>query len=485
MGARFITAPLCLAAAMALFVVPAGAATIEVTITDDELNADADCSLREAVQAASTNSAVSGCAKGQAGKRDTIILVPGEAHQLGPTIADEDQNANGDLDLRPGGGPLTIKGNARGMGGPDIVAPDNNRAIESVSGSSALKILKLNLEGGDVSTSATGDTGGGVVEMMDAPLTLKEVNVQGGTATRGGGVRVKGGNTKIIGSFIGSNAATITGGGINVPEANLLKLVRSGVGSNDVVGDEVNGAGVFSAADRTQVIDTEIQFNNLETTSSDGVAHGGGIYTTSETFEMRRSLVQANSSEDVGGASSSFGAGVDSLGTKIEIVNSTLFGNDTDGTGGAIYAWKGTVSHVTFAQNSAADAGDYMAGPLGGGTTKIRNSILPGPLGFTDLCAGAPGEFVSKGYSVIEFDDSACGFLDSDAVVADVGFADGTPVPNGGETFTMGIEKTSPARNLIPRRKCKVAQKEDQRDFKRPRGRKCDAGAFEFGAKET
>ena len=46
----------------------------------------------------------------------------------------------------------------------------------------------------------------------------------------------------------------------------------------------------------------------------------------------------------------------------------------------------------------------------------------------------------------------------------------------------MGIEKTSPARNLIPKRRCKVAEGEDQRAFERPEGRKCDAGAFERGA---
>ncbi len=40
----------------------AHATTITVTTTDDELNADGDCSLREAIQAANTDTAVDDCA---------------------------------------------------------------------------------------------------------------------------------------------------------------------------------------------------------------------------------------------------------------------------------------------------------------------------------------------------------------------------------------------------------------------------------------
>lgn len=42
----------------------ASAATINVNTTDDELNVDGDCSLREAVRAAETDTAVDACAAG-------------------------------------------------------------------------------------------------------------------------------------------------------------------------------------------------------------------------------------------------------------------------------------------------------------------------------------------------------------------------------------------------------------------------------------
>ena len=75
----------------------AAGATITVNTTDDELNADSDCSLREAVQAANTDAAVDGCTAGTGA--DTIVLSAG-TYVLSPgSTADEDNNASGDLDV--------------------------------------------------------------------------------------------------------------------------------------------------------------------------------------------------------------------------------------------------------------------------------------------------------------------------------------------------------------------------------------------------
>ena len=43
---------------------PAQAAALVVTTTDDELNGDGDCSLREAIEAANTNAMVDACPAG-------------------------------------------------------------------------------------------------------------------------------------------------------------------------------------------------------------------------------------------------------------------------------------------------------------------------------------------------------------------------------------------------------------------------------------
>ena len=54
---------------------PAWPATITVNTTDDELNADGDCSLREAIQSANTDAVVDGCAGGTGA--DTVVVPAG------------------------------------------------------------------------------------------------------------------------------------------------------------------------------------------------------------------------------------------------------------------------------------------------------------------------------------------------------------------------------------------------------------------------
>ena len=74
----------------------ARATTITVTTTQDELNDDGDCSLREAIQAANTDTEVDECPAGDGA--DTISL-PSGTYFLSLPGADEDDNATGDLDI--------------------------------------------------------------------------------------------------------------------------------------------------------------------------------------------------------------------------------------------------------------------------------------------------------------------------------------------------------------------------------------------------
>ena len=53
---------------------------IAVTTTTDELNADGDCSLREAVRTANTNVAVDACSVGQNDQTDTITVPARHVH---------------------------------------------------------------------------------------------------------------------------------------------------------------------------------------------------------------------------------------------------------------------------------------------------------------------------------------------------------------------------------------------------------------------
>src|SRR6476659_7405656 len=81
---------------------PAYAATIDVTTFTDNLINNGDCSLREAIQAANTDSAVDACPAGSGA--DTIQLLAG-TYTLSIVGANEDMNQTGDLDIL---GNLTI-----------------------------------------------------------------------------------------------------------------------------------------------------------------------------------------------------------------------------------------------------------------------------------------------------------------------------------------------------------------------------------------
>ena len=71
--------------------------TITVTTTDDELNSDGDCSLREAIQAANTDTAIDACEAGSG--PDTISLQENAVYTLTFGGVREDAGVTGDLDI--------------------------------------------------------------------------------------------------------------------------------------------------------------------------------------------------------------------------------------------------------------------------------------------------------------------------------------------------------------------------------------------------
>ncbi len=86
------------AAALLVMATASEAATINVTTTTDEYGKGGGCSLREAVEAANSNTAFGGCPKGDSATMDIIKLAAGR-YTLSRGAAGEDANAEGDLDV--------------------------------------------------------------------------------------------------------------------------------------------------------------------------------------------------------------------------------------------------------------------------------------------------------------------------------------------------------------------------------------------------
>ncbi|MDQ3936942.1 MAG: CSLREA domain-containing protein, partial [Actinomycetota bacterium] len=220
----------------------AGATGYTPGTADDVLANDAICSLREAIEAASTNAAVGGCPAGNPTGADSIVL-GAATYRLTRSGAGDD---NGDLDAN-GGGPLNIAGagadqtaiavegagdrvleigpgatvtvgnvTIRGGRPPDAPpAPPHSPAVPSVplqgsDGGGVLNLGTLSMSDSVVTDNVAGDgalggaadttpgqaahggeggsggNGGGIYNVSGATLTLDRVRVSGNRAGAGG-----------------------------------------------------------------------------------------------------------------------------------------------------------------------------------------------------------------------------------------------------------------------------------------------------------
>ena len=422
------------------------AAVIPVDTTADELNADGDCSLREALVAANSDAPVSGCPAGSGA--DTIEL-PAGTYFL--TIAGfaEDAAATGDLDVNSD---VTFVGTGSE---PAIIDGSNilDRVIHMgplVPGLTAYAVTFDNIV-------ITGGNGG----LLGAGLYIA-----GGTAT-----------TQIIDSRVEFNHSGLSGGGIYKSSGSLgtLEIFGSIVEGNTSVD---RGAGLAIAGGGSTLIEDSLFRDNVDQGLGGNVAGGGAIHVgSSSPVTIRRSTFIGNETGENGGAiATTFGGGV--------IENSTFTLNTAAGVGGALSCGKPTIPSCgvqvrssTFHLNTAANGGG-IADPYSPGHVALRNSIVAG----NDSIGTAPdlsGFWVSNGHNLIGNGDGAT-VQTPDAT--DLVGSGGSPIdPDlglltayGDTTLGYPPNVQSPAFNsgLTP-------FSEDQRGEPRPAGPAADRGAIE------
>ncbi len=129
---------------------------ISVTTTDDELNADGDCSLREAIQAANTHQPVDACPPGRGAGHD--LRAGGRSTRLTLAGAGEDANRTGDLDIP---GDLELIG--AGVKGTVIDGKGLDRVLD-VHGGATVQISGVMITGGRTPDGIDSPSGGGDAE---------------------------------------------------------------------------------------------------------------------------------------------------------------------------------------------------------------------------------------------------------------------------------------------------------------------------------
>jgi len=451
---RLVLVFMLLAVALRIQPVPvAHAATINVNTTDDELNNDGDCSLREAIRAANTDAAVDACPAGCGA--DTINL-PAGTYNLTIAGAGEDAALTGDLDITQN---LTING--AGAATTVIDGGGLDRVFHALSGN--VTFSNVTIRNGNVTGNGAGIEYGSV-GFSGGTLTIQNATISGNTATASGG----GANI-----FSGCNSCTI----------NITNSTFDG----NSTGDDGGGFHVRSANNVTVNI-TDSTFQN--NTASDA---GGALYLplSSSTINITGSTFTGNTA----GTGASGGAITGPNVNVWNITNSTFSGNTAGASGGAIAAANGTynLNNLTITNNTADVAPGGFAGNGGGisasswVTVNVKNTIVAGN---TDIGGQAPdcsGTLNSQGYNLIQ--NTAGCTIGGDPTGNITGqnpnlgpLALNPPGTTATHALLAGSPAIDTANPAVPGSGGNACEATDQRGVARPQptGGDCDIGAFEL-----
>ena len=271
------------------------AATINVNHFADEFGENAaQCTLREAVQAANADAAFGGCTAGSGS--DLILLPSGIGVILARAGRDEDANATGDLDIT---GTLEIR-----------TALANNRAAISGSGldrvfdvrpAALLQMSRITLANGDP-TVFPNPRGGGLLRLASAGLIGSELEFRDGFADAGGAIAQSGGTLSLNQSLFHRNRSSGKGGAIEVSAAADLTL-RSSTLSENAAGSS-GGAIALTGADVVLLNNVTIA-DNVAATLTNGAA--GGLYVESAAAVGAHNSVIAGNSARGGVNANCFG----------------------------------------------------------------------------------------------------------------------------------------------------------------------------------
>ena len=461
-----------LAAAVALLARPAAeaipGATITVDTTNDELNADGDCSLREAIQAANTDAAVDACTAGSGA--DTIVL-PASTYTLSIAGANEDPNATGDLDITDG---LTLTGAGQAITVIDGGALDR---IFHVIGSVTVEIVDVAIQngasgagrGGAILNSGTltltnvtvsgnngGTSGGGIYNDASGLVTLNNTTVSGNWASSAGGIRNHGTLTLNSSTVSGNTAGLYGGDGGGISNDSGTLTLNSSTVSDNTTG--MFGAGIFNEQGNLEMSSSTVSGN----TTTGSLGYGGGIVNLGGTATLTNVTISGNS------APSSYGDG----GGIFNMAQEIIF---IDPPGSQIIPATLTLTNGTLRDNLASDSGDSIFNDSYS-TVRLKNTIVEG--GATgENCTGT---IFSDGHNL----DSGrtCRFhrssdlKDTDPIL-------GPLSDSSGPTQTHALLAGSPAIDAGDNTGCPTT---DQRGVPRPidgdddGSATCDIGAFEY-----
>lgn len=397
----------------------------------------ANCSLRDAIAAASANdhiifaAALSGQTINLTGSALTIttdlsIDGPGAAHL---TISGQDAVPIFDVQAQVGISGLSM-----------------THGRSTVSGGCVVNTGSLTLDGVDIGhceiNANSIQAGIGIFNDNGAELTISNTTIHNNQPTPGATGVITGGGISNLGtlqidhSTIRNNTAVGVGG---IESVTGLTLNEVTVADNTVTGGASSiGGGIFLSE-----VDAIGQFTNVTISGNQitgGGGKGGGLAITAQANATLTNVTIGNNSV----------TGPSSLGGGVWVSN----------------AAQATMTNVTIVENSATNGGNLylqFANP-----STIKNVILANATSGGD-CGFDNATLTNDGGNLVE--DGSCGF----AAGGDPNL--GPLQNNGGDTLTYALLHPSPAIDSGNDAGCPAT---DQRGVTRPQGPHCDIGAVEF-----
>lgn len=235
------------------------------------------------------------------------------------------------------------------------------------------------------------------------------------------------------------------------------RVTVSGGGSVSIFATAIEVAGGGSATIRALTI----------ADGYDGSTGGGAIFNSSASGGEGLVLDRVTVRDNVAGAGAAFGGAVVNV-SKLTVRNSTFSGNDADATTDGsdianVFSGRASISESTFAGSSGSSAVASSADD----PVDITNSLITGA-GFA--CSGT----FTGGGNVSTDEDAICpgtaGIAPADLRLAPL-------ADNGGSTDTVRLLPGIPAIDAGEAAACTAT---DQRGATRPKGQRCDAGAYEL-----
>jgi uncharacterized repeat protein (TIGR01451 family)/CSLREA domain-containing protein len=247
------------------FPAPARAATITVNTLTDEPLSDPDngnCSIREAIQAANTDTAVDACTAG--GGADIINF-----------------GVSGTIDLSASGdGELNITTNITIDGGTNITLTGNNATrIIRVNSAGNLSLQNITLTQGN----GNGGSGGAILVDNGATLNVLNSNFNNNNANSNGGAISSSGTLDIENAVFQNNVAQQDGGAIyHSSNASMTietaAFINNSAGANSGYGDGSGGAIFHNGSSSAPSSITAAYFLSNSVTNATSADGGGAIY---------------------------------------------------------------------------------------------------------------------------------------------------------------------------------------------------------------